>query len=59
MKHDLGECTVNEVVVNNVDEVEGFFALLKEVDWFLVSCFVTFFVDFYFVDCGPDVDKGC
>jgi hypothetical protein len=32
MKHDLGECTVNEVVVNNVDEVEGFFALLKEVD---------------------------
>jgi len=58
MKHNFCQCAIDEVVVNDVDEIESFFALLKEIDRFLIACFVSVFVDFNFVNGSPDVNEG-
>ena len=58
MKHDFCQLSINEVVVNDVDQIESFFTFLKEIDGLLIACFDSVFVNFDLVDGGPDVDEA-
>jgi len=58
MKHNFNQLSIDEIIVNDVDQEESVFALLKEIDGFLITSFVTFLVNFNFVNGCPDVDES-
>lgn len=57
MKHNFNQLSIDEIIVNDVDQEESFFALLEELDGFLITGLVSFLVNFNFVNGCPDIDE--